>query len=59
MKPISDEKRGLTAKAEAALRNLKAATFDELVDAMRLALGIITASDISGWFKHCGYTINN
>ena len=46
------------SKVKAALRKAKAATFDELVDAMRLALDGITTHDIAGWFRHCGYDAN-
>jgi transposase len=46
------------SKMKAVLRKLKAATFEELVAAMKTALEGITLSDISGWFKHCGYIVN-
>jgi transposase len=43
------------SKMKAVLRRLKARTYDELVAGMRAALDAITASDISGWFRLCGY----
>jgi transposase len=43
------------SKTKATLRRLRARTFDDLVAAMKTALDEITASDISGWFRHCGY----
>jgi transposase len=43
------------SKMKATLRRLRARTFDGLVAAMKAALDEITASDISGWFRHCGY----
>ena len=46
------------SKMKAVLRRLKAATFDELVDAMGVALDSISTSDISNWFKHCGYAVH-
>jgi transposase len=46
------------SKMKSVLRKLKAATFDELVKAMKSALDNVSASDISNWFKHCGYIVN-
>lgn len=46
------------SKVKAILRKLKARTFDELVDAMRIALDSVEYSDIVGWFEHQGYCLN-
>ena len=46
------------SKMKAELRGAGAATYDGLVDAMGLALDSISASNISAWFKHCGYDVN-
>jgi len=43
------------SKMKATLRRLKARTYDGLVAGMKAALDGVTASDISGWFRHCGY----
>jgi transposase len=43
------------SKMKSTLRRLRARTFDGLMGAMKEALDGITASDISGWFRHCGY----
>ena len=40
------------------LRRIKAKAYEELVDGMKMALDNISVSDISGWFKHCKYSIN-
>jgi transposase len=47
------------SKMKAVLRKLKARSYEELVAGMKTALGAITASDIAGWFQHCGYNVNN
>jgi len=43
------------SKMKASLRRLKARTYGGLVAAMKTALEEVDASDISGWFSHCGY----
>ena len=43
------------SKMKASLRRLKARTYGGLVAAMKTALEEVTASDVSGWFRHCGY----
>jgi len=45
------------AKVKTVLRNLKARTFDELVDALGVAFESITPTDLQAWFAHCGYLI--
>jgi transposase len=47
------------SKVKSILRGLKARTFDELVKAVGAALDAVTPSDVSGWFGHCGYGVNN
>jgi hypothetical protein len=47
VRPISAENRELIVAAKE--RGEKGA-------AMKTALDEITASDISGWFRHCGYS---
>jgi transposase len=46
------------SKMKAVLRKQKAKTYDDLVESMKLALNSITNTDISNWFKHCGYIAN-
>lgn len=43
------------SKIKAFLRKAKARTLGTLVDAIRQALRSVTASDVLGWFKECGY----
>jgi len=43
------------SKMKASLRRLKARTYGGLVEAMKTALDEVSASDIAGWFRHCGY----
>ena len=45
------------SKIKACLRKLKARTLPELFDAIQIALKSITRQDISGWIKHCGYSL--
>jgi transposase len=42
-----------TVKAE--LRQAKARTFDQLLDALRAALRAVTPEHALAWFAHCGY----
>jgi len=44
------------SKIKQTLRTIAARTFDDLVDAIRIALDKVAASDLIGWFTHCGYT---
>lgn len=46
------------SKVKTRLRQLKARTFDALIEALRIALLAITPEDVSAWFAHCGYAIN-
>jgi hypothetical protein len=39
------------------LRGVKARTADALDEALAQAIGLVTKSDIRGWFKHCGYLL--
>jgi transposase len=43
------------AKIKSVLRQLKARTFDELVEALAVAFESITPEDLRAWFVHCGY----
>jgi transposase len=43
------------AKIKSVLRQLKARTFDELVEALGVAFESITPEDLRAWFVHCGY----
>lgn len=43
------------SKVKQTLRSIAARTFDGLVDAIRCALNRVAASDLLGWFTHCGY----
>jgi len=40
---------------KAPIRRVKARTYGDLVAAIKAALDEVTASDIAGWFRHCGY----
>lgn len=46
------------SKVKSILRTLKARTYDELIDAIKIALDALSLSDIFNWFKHDGYTVN-
>ena len=46
----------LWSKMKSVLRKLKACKYDDLVFAMKFALGSITSISIINWFKHCGYS---
>ena len=43
------------SKLKAFLRKVGARTREDLQEAIIQALGIITAQDAQGWFRHCGY----
>jgi transposase len=45
------------SKVKAWLRNAKARTFDELIDALADALRAVSKSDAAAWFAHCGYAV--
>jgi transposase len=45
------------SKAKSILRKLKARTEPDLEYSMGEALNF-SSSDLSGWFKHCGYSVN-
>ncbi len=45
----------LFSKLKAHLRKAKARTVDALYDALGDGLRAVTASDIVGWFRSCGY----
>jgi transposase len=47
------------SKVKAVLRKLKPRTAEELLNAMGIALDLVTYSDIVGWFKHDGYIVND
>ena len=44
------------SKIKSHLRGAKARTRQELEKALATGLGLVTKSDIRGWFKHCGYS---
>jgi transposase len=46
------------SKAKARLRQIKARTYDELLNALAIALRSITSQDATGWFAHCGYAVS-
>ena len=46
------------SKVKSILRRIKARTFSDLIDALKVALQAITNQDIHAWFAHCGYAIN-
>jgi transposase len=45
------------SKIKAYLRGAKARTREHLEAALAAALGLVTKTDIRGWFKHCGYSL--
>ena len=45
------------SKIKAFLRGAKARTAGALDEALAQAIGLVTKSDIRGWFKHCGYSL--
>ncbi len=45
------------SKIKTFLSGVKARTADALDEALTQAIGIVTKSDIRGWFKHCGYSL--
>jgi transposase len=45
------------SKIKSYLRGAKARTREHLEEALAAALGLVTKSDIRGWFKHCGYSL--
>lgn len=45
------------SKLKAFLRKVGARTREDLQEALIQALGIITAQDAQGWFRHCGYPL--
>lgn len=45
------------AKVKAALRDAKARTFEDLVEALCDALRAINPADALAWFAHCGYAV--
>ena len=46
------------SKVKTLVRRAKARTMDELVAAVANALAKVTPTDIEGWFRSCGYTLN-
>jgi transposase len=46
------------SKVKTILRQIKARTLPDLIEALKQALQAITSQDIHGWFAHCGYAIN-
>ena len=47
------------SKVKAWLRKTKARTYDELLDALALALRAVSPQDAAAWFAHCGYAVNS
>lgn len=43
------------SKIKETLRSLKVRTKRKLYNALKKAIAMVTADDIRGWFKHCGY----
>jgi transposase len=43
------------SKVKEAVRRARPRTAEELIEAVGAALRAITAEDIEGWFRHCGY----
>jgi transposase len=47
------------SKVKAILRAIKARTEKDLQDAIAKALGMVSESDVMGWFCHCGVSMIN
>ena len=47
------------SKIKTALRAAKARTREELEQAFKAALELVTESDCFGWFTHCGYQVTS
>ena len=45
------------AKVKAWLRQAKARTFDDLLDALADAVRAVSPADAAAWFAHCGYAV--
>ena len=45
------------SKVKTALRKSKARTYDELLNALSLALRAVSSQDAIHWFAHCGYAV--
>jgi transposase len=45
------------SKMKTILKKLKARTYDTLISGIAIALEQLSENDISGWFKHCGYSL--
>ena len=43
------------SKLKSILKSIGARTREELEDAVKAAMHMISPSDATGWFKHCGY----
>ena len=46
------------SKLKTFLRRAKARTIEALITAIKEALDTVTATDIRGWFAHCGYPVH-
>jgi transposase len=46
------------SKIKTCVRRAKARTVEALLMAIKEALDTVTATDIHGWFAHCGYPIH-
>jgi len=46
------------SKLKTCLRRAKARTVETLMTAIKEALDTVTATDIRGWFAHCGYPVH-
>ena len=47
----------LWSKAKTLIRAAKAQTLETLEGALKVALEAVTAPNIQGWFRHCGYSL--
>lgn len=43
------------SKLKTLVRSAAARTRDDLIDAIAIALGSVTPSDLAAWFRHCGF----
>ena len=47
------------SKIKGVLRKAAARTKEALIEAIAQALSAVTPRDAKGWFKHCGYNIED
>jgi hypothetical protein len=58
---LDDAHKGREAfsKIKGLLRKAGARTKEELIEAIAQALSAVTPEDAEGWFRHCGYNVED